>query len=275
MPTGDTMLYQGIDPDTTRGPSPNLWGQISAFQALNDPNIGYGVYEDFVVTPPTLAAGAEAAWGRYKVFASAAGSFGETDEIGGVRKLTSAATDNLSAAFAMADFPFWITAGARVGKLIFEVRIKTDTIADTVNSIFVGLGDASTLAVGVPLIDEVAAAGLEAAGDFVGFHRLEVDGDMFDTKYQAGGVTPVAVKTDAITIVADAWVKLGMVFDPKDDKLRFYKNGVELVDTKTVPNNTGTDFPADVRLGFIFGSRTAAATAMLNSIDWFRIFQYF
>jgi hypothetical protein len=120
----------------------------------------------------------------------------------------------------------------------------------------------------------ITAAGAIADVNIVGFHRLEGDGDQFDTIYKADGVTQVTVQADAAVIVADTWVKLGMVFDPSNNSLSFYRNGVKLSTTYTVVAAAGTDFPNDVRLGFVIAVLNAtASTPGSSEIDWVRIAQ--
>jgi hypothetical protein len=97
-----------------------------------------------------------------------------------------------------------------------------------------------------------------------------------DTTYKADGVAVVNVKEGAIALVADTWVKVGMVFNRRGDNvLRFYKNGIELPDTKAIPSAAGTDFPNDARMGWVLGvtNTTAPAATEFISIDWIRVAQ--
>ena len=71
-------------------------------------------------------------------------------------------------------------------------------------------------------------------------------------------MTAVEVASDIGTLAVDTYVKLGFVFNPNGNVLTPYINGVAQSDTKTIPDATGTDFPAD----------TETAT-----LDWWRCAQ--
>lgn len=126
----------------------------------------------------------------------------------------------------------------------------------------------------------IAAAGTLTDNNFVGFHRLEVDGANLDQVYKANAVTQVTTKADAQALVADAWIKLGMVFNPADDYLgqagylQWFVNGVALTDRKLIPNATGTDFPADVTLGPVFALLNATGSTPGETLmDWWACYQ--
>ena len=251
--------------DTTRGISPNIWKGFDLVKL----RFGFGGWADFddFTNGPVVAAAAEAQYGDYKGFASTGGTAAATAARGGVLTFSSDGDDE-GASLAQRNTAYQIDLG--LGAFAFEARFKTSTIADTKHGIFVGMLDAATLSATVP----IAAAGTLADENFVGFHRLEGDGDKLDTVYKADGVTQVTVKEDAITLVADTYVKVGMVFDPSTKLLTFYKNGTPLADTKAIPTADGTDFPNDVTLGFVFAVLNATATTPGSSaLDWFCVAQ--
>jgi len=69
-------------------------------------------------------------------------------------------------------------------------------------------------------------------------------------------------------------VKLGMIFDPKNNQLSFWRNGVKLANTYTVVAAAGTDFPNDVRLGLVVAVLNATASSPGSAeIDWWRCAQ--
>lgn len=262
MPT----IVQHRGQNTGRAPSPGLWADFDQNYAVL-PGRYIHVFNDFELFP-TVAAGAETTlYGGWKGFADTGGTVVVADEVGGAVTLSSDG-DNEGASIGMIHYPFQISRSH--GKLWFEARVKTSTIADTKHGIFFGLIDSSTLSATVP----IAAAGTLADENFVGFHRLEGDGDYYDTVYKANGVTQVTVKADASVIVADEYQRLGFVYDPLNYRLTFYKNGVELPDYVTVIAAAGTDFPNDVRLGIVVAVLNATASTPGNSsIDWVRCAQ--
>ncbi len=252
--------------DTERGPSRSVIGNFPISEIIEDPTKGIWYFDDFLATP-NIPAGAEGVVGIYKGFADTGGSVTEADIVGGVKTFSSDGDDE-GASLATVSKPFQIDRG--LGRCVFGCRMKTSTITDTKHGIFFGLIDTSTLSATVP----IAAAGTLADENFVGFHRLEGDGDMIDTVYKANGVTQVTLQADAITLVADTWVKLEAIFEPDKDnagrnRLSFYKDGTRLATSYEIPAADGTDFPNDVRLGLIFAVLNATGTTPGNSsVDW-------
>lgn len=262
--------------DSDNGLSPSLWKDCPVDEINADNNIGYGVFDDFTkdgfrLTTPTT----QADFGPYKAFSDTGGALAEGDAKGGTIVLSSDG-DNEGASIAMRQLPFQISADCK--SLWMEARIKSSTITDTKHGFIIGLFESLTLSATVP----IAAAGTLADQNFVGFHRLEGDGDQLDTVYKANGVTQVTVKADAVdglsgrpaALVADTYIKVGMKWDFATGILSFYINGKVLPDTKTVPSNTGTDFPADVRMGLLFAVLNATGTTPGNStLDWWACYQ--
>jgi len=260
-----------FDDATSRGPSQNLWKDCPDIgYLLNHPSDGWFIFQDFVNfrTSSNINA-AEAHWADgYRVFGSNGGAIAnETDERGGVVTISSDGDDEGVGIGTMGQ-PFQIDQA--LGNLWFEARVKTSTIADTKHGFFLGLADSTAMTATVP----IAADGTLANLNFVGFHRLEGDGDYVDTVYKADGVTQVTVKSDAQVLVADTFIKLGMRYDASGQVLKFFVNGTQLADTKTIPAADGTDFPNDVRLGMCFAVLNATGTTPGNSsIDWWRCVQ--
>lgn len=260
----NAMQYSGASlADTSRGPSPSIWSDFPATDIRHGIKDGYEIFDDFLLGP-RVSAGAEASYCGYRGFADTGGLIADGGEIGGTLVLSSDG-DNEGASFRTQCAPFQISRNH--GKLWFEARVKSSLIDDTKHGIFIGLMADVALTATSP----ITAAGAIADVNLVGFHRLEGDGDRFDTVYKADGVTQVSVQADAVTIVADTYVKLGMVYNPKDFSLTFYSNGVKLATTYTVVAAAGTDFPNDVRLGLVMAVLNAtASTPGSSEIDWLR-----
>lgn len=252
------------------GPSYNIWADCPVMEIIEDPSKGYGFFDDFIlggITPTITTAIGVGSF--YNFFGSSGATITYDDQLGGGIVL-SETTDDESVSMTTEQHPFWISQD--YGKLWFEARIKISTIATTESAIALGLMDTTALAVAVPL---TATAGAIADINFVGFHKLDTDLGVCDCSYKANGVTAVQVK-DGMTGVfaADTYVKLGMVFDPRDNYLRFYVDGVEQPDKKLIPNATGTDFPADIGLGPVFAMHLgAAASDNTATMDWWRCYQ--
>lgn len=252
--------------NTDRTPSPSIWADCPALEIASGVKDGVHIFDDFG-NGPLVAAGAEADYAGYRGFASTGGSVADGGEWGGTLVLSSDGDDE-GAGLRSGCAPFQIDRGQ--GKFWFEARVKTSTIADTKHGIFLGLTEAAAITATSP----IAAAGTLADINFVGFHRLEGDGDYFDTVYRANGQTQDTLQGDAVLLVADTYVKLGMVFDPNTNVLTFYKNGVPLSTTYEIPAADGNPFPNDVRLGLLISVLNAtASTPGSAEIDWWRAAQ--
>ena len=254
--------------DTRAVPSQGLWTQVDA--ELETPGLWMHHWTDFDDTPyateslPT----ADDPFNGLRIFTDTGGTFTAVDAEGGVRLLSSN-DDNEGASVSRGMYPFKIIQNA--GELVFETRLKMSTIADTTIGVFAGLIENVAPTAIVP----ITAAGVLSANNLVGFHRLEGDGDKFDTYYKADNVTAVAVQADAVTLVADTYIKLGMTFNRGGDNiLRYYSDGLELTNSKFIPSAAGTDFPNDVRLGWIVAVLNGAGSSPGTvSLDWVRCAQ--
>lgn len=259
--------------DTTRGPSPAIWADCPIKDIIENPGIGVFFRDDFTsfpITPPTT----EGNWGQYAMFSSTGGTATAGTGQGGELVIGSDG-DNEGVSLRTVSTPFKITRGLK--KLWFECRIKFSDIADTKNGLFVGLRENAALDATHP----IAAAGTLADENFVGFHRLEGDGDQIDTVYKANGVTQVTVQADALAsaLVADTYVKLGLIFEPENDlagtnRIVFFNNNLRMTTSYNLASGAGTDFPNDVGLGLVLAMLNATASSPgTNVIDWWQAAQ--
>ncbi len=256
---GNSIRIHGQD--TSSNPSGTIWGRIPVRDIIEGVVPGYFRHFNFVEFRKSANVNAAVAfWADgWNLFGSDGAVVADAGAQGGGATFSSDG-DNEGVSFQMVGLPFFLSRD--YGRFAFEVRLKTSTITDTKHGFFTGLLDTATLSATVP----IAAAGTLADENFVGFHRLEGDGDAIDTVYKADGVTQVTVGTDAITLVADTYVKLGMYYEPFGDKdgayaLSFYKDGVRLASSKIIPSAAGTDFPNDVQMGPVCAVRNAAGSS--------------
>ena len=250
---GQYSSYGGVTSDTSRYPSTNLWHQVDADMERR------GIWRDYwwdgsgmlgadVAALPTTVA----AYMGGLVFTSTGGTFTHVQTAGeeGDIKVSSDGA-NEGANFSQGTEPFTIVKNA--GELVFEARFKVSTIANDGLNTFAGLIETHTQSATVPIVAAPTEAVPLADQNLVGFSQNEVDGDQLNTVYKANGVTLVTLKADAHTLVADTYVKAGMVFNRNNDNiLRFYVNGFELPDTFTMVSGVGDDFPNDVQLGVAY-----------------------
>ena len=269
-------------PDTDPGPSPIIWADCPWIDALGDPSVGYGFYDDFDAVPLTEGQTTELAWGKYKVFADTGGSvlpdptFNSIETPGGILKFESD-TDNDSASLASQAEPYRISGVETTdGKLFFECRVAVSSAVTNGIGFLVGLAnvDALTLAQAVPL----NAGDTLASMEFLGFQYPEDDTTTGDTGYtDAGGGAITKVGDGEITgIVANTWLKLGFTYDPTDavNCIVFYQDGVKLatvISRATLVALSALDVGC---LGLIFAHIVDSSGTAINSyMDWWRCFQ--
>jgi hypothetical protein len=234
--------------------SPELWGDFPLDEILWDANIGFGFHDDFTAFG-TFAAGAVGHWsGPWNGFGSTGATIVDADIVGGGITMGSDG-DNEGASISTIAKPYQISAD--LGQLCFEARIQTSTIADTKHGIFVGLIDTAAMSATVP----IAADGTLADENLVGFFRAEGDGDKISFVYKANGVTAVTLIDALVVPVANTFLNLGFRFDPHDgNKLKVFVDNVKHATTKVIPDDSGSDFPADVRMGMVAAVLNATAS---------------
>jgi hypothetical protein len=274
----NVIQYQSSSADTARGPSPALWGdcpwlEIEAQVAQG--RGGYSFFDDFLVGGISGNVGAIAEYQGYNIFGSAGSTITYDDVAGGAIILTEDTADD-SCTITSEQHPFSITANA--GKFWAEARVKVGDIVTTANSFLWGLMDTTPPTDAIPL----TADGVTADINYVGFMQPEGDTTTYNASYKAdgGSITEVEVNGAVGALVADTYVKLGMKFDPSSamtgtaNQMRFFIDGVPLATDKTIPDNTGTDFPADIRMGPVISMAVGAGTATDTlTMDWWRYAQ--
>lgn len=244
-----------------------FWADCPLQASLIDPGVGYGMQDNFIdagLSPAitTIISGQ----GRYLLFGSAGAIIAPDGALGGGLVITEA-NDNEAVSITTKQTPFQITADA--GSLWFEARIKTSTITVDEQGFLVGLMDDTPQTA----ISPITATGPIAAVNVVGFHKEEGDTTTLDCIYKANDVTVVNVNADAGTIAANTYIKLGFKFDGTNNVLSYYIDGILQANQKTVPDNTGTDFPADVTLAPVVAMLLENSSAETITMDWWKCFQ--
>lgn len=268
--------------DTGRGPSDGIWADCPWLEMLRDPGKGLTWYEEFMQFAPTASTSGGTVTeknGGWSTFLSQNATIANIStptaiaQQGGQITLTSTG-DNDGITLCSLTTPFLLTAGSTVptGKLWFEARLKSSTITDTKHGIWFGLLESLTPTAILPIAD----AGTLADKNFIGFHRLEGDGDQFDFVWKADGQTQQSLITDMISggLVADTYVKLGFVYDPSapnTKKIKVFINGVPQTTYGTNTQMTAATFPSDICLGPALCIKLAtASTPGTTTFDWLR-----
>lgn len=270
----NSVQYQGRTADTSRGLSPGVWADCPLDDIRNGNVNGIILDDDFLFDAGITAVTTDATLVGlpYYGFNSSGGTHTHPDVTGGELALTEATANEANFMRSVVQ-PFQISSA--LGDLWFEARVKVASISNL--GMIVGLWDNVACTVDIPL----SAADppiMATTGNFVGFRMPEGAGAV-DTIYKADGVAVVAgqtVNSAVATLVASTYVKLGMRFKRSPSPLlTWYVNGVPCANTKAIPNATGTDFPADVRLGLLFGQKLVATAAGVSTIDRWTCAQLF
>ena len=294
-PRGNT--YDATKANTERGVSRQIWSQ-SAWQEIKDLRAirdGLALFDDFEDFPFAGAAQtADTPLGRYKVFSKDTGAVGaaarvrasgfpasasdltaDTTYPGGIIVLQTN-TDNDSTTIALANSPFNLTT-TNSGKLLFEARVATNSILTNMGQLFVGLAETRRISVSlnIPLVTTDA---ISNTGAMIGFNRLEDGLGVLNTSYADRAAVWTNIQAAAGAIAANTWIKLGMIFDPKDALrcIRFFINGVECATAMTRAALLALTNLDVVQLGpCVSFFADAAGTAAAVYVDWIACEQQF
>lgn len=275
------VRYKG---ETTRGPSVALWGDVSKLQ--DDQRAGRCSYmfEDFrgwsthtVNTNAVIQAGQTGGW---QVLADAgvlvnpiANSIALDQGEAGVLVIADADADN-DEAYLSPVYPqvkFDATYGYRS---FFEARVKVEAVSGI--AILAGFALKSDIAAALIADD---TTGLVATANFVGFQTLDAAASVVRTTYQKVSQTQQVIASNAATLVAATWHKLGFLYNPVDGggkAIRFFFDGVELPDYATVAQVSNTTlFPDDISMVPFFGFKIDGTGNLDGFVDWISWAQYF
>ncbi len=258
--------------NTDAGPSPSIWADCPHMEFLQDPSKGYHRYEDFLDYGPITAVTTDASLVGlpYNGFNSSGGTHTSLAADGGGLVITEA-TDNEASYVRTSRPPFRISAG--LGDFWFEARVKVSAITDNQIGFILGMWDDVAASVVVPLSTANPPI-MATTGNFFGFWGREEDAGLVGTTWKSdgnAGAGGLVVQSGVHQFVADTYVKLGMMFKAKwGNRLYFSVNGVLQTSYVEVPDNTGTGFPADVRVGFLAGHRLGGSSSSLTTVNWWR-----
>ena len=268
----DSQYAQTATANTDRGPTASVWRDCPWEQITTGVTDGIQYFNDFhsggKITIPTTEAALVGL--PLNGFGSSGSTLAYSQVKGDGGALILAETTNQEG-FILRDVaaPYHISSGA--GSFWFEARVKPLLIATNEMAFLVGLMDTTAASATAPL---TMTTGAIADVNFVGFHKPVANTSAYDTTYKANGVTAVEVNSDVGVLVAATYVKLGMRFTTSNNVLSFYINGVKQASTKAIPNDTGTDFPADVALGWVVGMCVGSAASDNElHVDWVRVAQ--
>lgn len=265
----ETIGYEGADTDQNRR-SASIWGRCP-WNALRSGRVGgVAIYEDFStwgLTPPTTE-GNWAAVNGWSAFTSgtaawSAPALSAATKAGVPTKgiTFGSASDNGINAFRTKACDFALNRAG--GKFWLEACFQKSSIANTIEETFIGLWEDVAMDATHPFTTTAATM---SDNNMVGIYSTESAGSTGSSFYTANGVTAVTVGSAEFTFVAATFTKVGMKYEPTGDKagsyaLSFYQDGTRCSTAKILPDSNGTDFPTDVAMSLMFGSRQAAGSS--------------
>jgi hypothetical protein len=255
----------------TRATSSAIWNTCPFSQIAVGEIDGTALFEDFTgsfVQANNVAASATTLPSPFAAFtgATAGGTISQpADEPYGVADLNQT-TDDETTCLVLGGKglagQFVLEAGK---KLWAEARVKISDIGDTKLGAFIGFAEEG-LAATVAICE---ADDTLSDKDYVGFWHNAADGDKLDVVYNtAGGGGGSTHTADAVTLVADTYVNLGLYCD--GTSIYFYQNGTQIGDAIAL---TATNVPNGEELCFYFAITSSGGDTVLASIDWLKIAQ--
>ena len=277
-PTNRNNLTAG----TGRGRSPALWSRAKYINEMNQDN-GWAIrhFDDFVrshdlATNNTTVVNS----GPYEMYTGNGTSLaitGGAGLMGGVQTIVSGTTADVNAVITLgggSPFKISTTAGSNY-KLLFETRVKISSVTDADQvQWFVGLTEEDRTAANGVFADAGGDLGFTSTIDLIGFARFDNDGDSISFVYQLAGQTPVDVCQ--IACVADTYIKLGFLWDPKAptaNRIVIFADNQEQTTYVTGTAIAGTAFPLDQGLTPTICVQNDATTSNTLSVDWWDTYQ--
>ena len=236
---------------TTAMPTAAIWGNFDRIAMRGNPFAGSLLECDFTH-------GENAPSDQFKDAASIIDLIPGTAGEGALTLFTT--TDNQACEVQWPSCP--ITSSGGVAWAL-EARVKVSQIADTVAGWFIGVmaGD------GVLAGDLIADAATLSDVGAIGFQNKEADGDIVDLVYDKAGQTQNEHDDDYHTLVAGAYVTLGLHYN--GTTIQGYLNGVLTGTAISAADIAAADFPAaDILVPTLCMKSATGAADVTVTLDW-------
>lgn len=266
------MRYSGYTGQADlRGPSPALW-RFFDFAAMVHGEGGIAFHDDFI-NLPVLSTSANT--GLYASFADTSCTLTQVDAAWGVAKFLFDGTAADTVALQVggnSGSSIAPTAAANYG-IGFECRVKKSSITDNDCGFFIGFADEGQAADNT-LVDTTGA--LEASSNFLGFHCTMADADGINFAYAEDSGSAADLLTDAHTMVADTYVKLGFLIlssgyaSKSASRLRIFVDGAEKSTYGTDATLALAAFPLNNMSPILYFKNGSGSNAQTAHVDWWR-----
>lgn len=174
-------------------------------------------------------------------------------------------TDNQAAEVQWPSCP--ITSSGGVAWAL-EARVKVSQIENTEAGWFLGLMAGDGVLAGDLIADGATLSDVGA----IGFQNKEADGDIIDLVYDKNGQTQNEHDDDYHTLVAGAYVTLGLYFN--GTTIQGYLNGVAAGTAISADDIAAADFPAaDILVPTLCMKEGAGEADVTVTLDWIRVAQ--
>ena len=297
-------------PDTKRGHSNAIWYNCPIDDFQQDPQQGMYFRDDFLMSgSATMTSTFQGSIGQWAVYGAAGSQINDGALEGGVITIGSDGTNEGTTLQASSGSFRLVTTStlALNGKLWFEARVARSTVATVQMDSFVGIMTPA-LSSGLPAANipiSTTDDTLSTTPSFIGFHSNATTGVRggptewaFCFNLASGtvnyvtGLTTLIASSNNTTLTANAFVKLGFLFDPfantkiinvptarqttgtiRKALIRVFVNGLELptfLSSDDVQNATaGQAFPTGFMCPVIATMNAAAAsnTFLCDSIE--------
>lgn len=260
------VSYKAASAVVSTRPSPIIWADCPVIAFLKDPGKGFHVFDDFHECPGASTV----AGSRWYAYIIASGSLALADGEKGELVMDHNDTDNDDVAITTGNNSTGCITPASLSKKKwwFEARVKAGSITTDDIGWFVGLASEGYAADGTFLAD--ATALVAASIDHVGFRVAADDGAAVDFVWNLGDGAATAQETASVqTAVAGSYYRLGMKYDPNDNKVHVYVDGVENKSAAFLLTHASA--PLDTMAVLIaLKALTNATTTDTLTVDWVR-----
>ena len=156
------------------------------------------------------------------------------------------------------------------GRIAFEARLKSDTVAADDLAFFIGLAEEG-LAAQNTLLDN---SGELADKDFVGFRAKHDANSELDFAWEKSGQT-IQEHANIHTMVANTYMKVGFLSDPinhpADKQIKLFVDGVEESVYVTQTQMEAATFPDDEELALLFAVKSGDDDEVAATLDWWAL----
>ena len=284
-----SLFVQYLGQGDDGGPSPRVWSRMVGLSPspngqqggvlIGDDFLNYQGFTNAISGTTALPSTTVPAPDGYQIYVDSATTASGAARLNGVSRgvarLAPGLTANHLAILYSGDIGAISDTSGESHLTIWETRVRLPSQVTT-GATFFGLANAACCADG----GIIASTGglIAATGAGVGFQTLGASSAQirFVYKKNSSGSTQTII-SNAKTVTADAWVKLGFVFDPHSEpskRIRVFVDNVEQGTHVTAGQIAAATFPDGITLGTLLGAMSlGGSVSRLADVDWWYCWQ--